>query len=65
MLRVSPGHYRDSFMRKTYDVFRHRGTQYDRVVKGWRYALSGGMWSGYYESKVEAAAAARREIANS
>ncbi len=57
MIRVSPGHYRDTAQHKVFDVWR----SYDRA--GWHYQIHGGLWSQTYETKALAEAAARREIA--
>ncbi len=62
MLRVKTGHYRDSFRRRTFDVFRDKLIGGTHTEKGWRYQLYGGYWSKLYEKKEQAALAARCAI---
>ena len=39
MLKVSKGHYRDTFRRQVYDVFKSREIAGTRTIDGWRFRI--------------------------
>jgi hypothetical protein len=62
MLRVSAGHYRDSFCRVTYDV-KKVTIPWDRHAAAWSFTIiNTGFENGSWRTKTEAAQKARVHI---
>jgi len=61
MIRVSAGHYRDSFCRKVYEVERYSLPLGTKTEKGWSFTVEGVTKTGF-SSKEQAAQQARVKI---